>query len=495
MKKIKNLHIAIIIIGIIFNSISLFHPNIWFDEAYSVGIANKSFSEIWTIGGNDVHPVLYYWILHIIYLITNGLGISLNGTIIAYRIFSAVCISILGVLGITHIRKNFGEKTGILFSFFAFFLPVTCIYFAEVRMYSLAILLVTTLAIYAYRLYKDDKNNKNWIIFGVTSLACIYVHYYGLMAAGIINCVLLGYLLFKKKYTSVAKIIGFGLIQLIAYIPWVMCLVRQIKNVSKGFWIPLVFPETEMQLIGMQYIGNLTDNLGFILAVIVYIYVLFRLGVAIKKKEDFKIGVTSVLIYLSVVLAAIIIAVAMKTSIVYFRYLFVITGLYIFFLSYFIAKEKNKCILGIVCVGTIIFAAWSNYNQIIEAYCENNMTQISYLKENVQPDDVIVFDENNFGTGSVVALNFTNNKQLYYNPHDWGVEEAYKAFGYQLKIYTNKDFLNECNGRVWIIDSQNSDNYNENFNNDDFKLISRKVIETKYEDYVYNMILVERVQK
>ena len=160
MKKtnIKKLHIVLIIIGILFNCISIFHPNLWFDEAYSVGLANKSFSEIWRIGGNDVHPVLYYWILHIIYLIANALKISMNGTIIAYRVFSAICISCLGILGFTHIKKDFGEKVGIFFTFFSYFMPAICMYTGEVRMYSLAILLVTILAIYAYRLFKNDKS-------------------------------------------------------------------------------------------------------------------------------------------------------------------------------------------------------------------------------------------------------------------------------------------------------------------------------------------------
>ena len=95
MKKTKNIHIAIIIAGILFNCLSIFHPNLWFDEAYSVGLANKSFIDIWTIGGNDVHPILYYWILHIIYLITTACGATMNGTIIAYRVFSAACICII----------------------------------------------------------------------------------------------------------------------------------------------------------------------------------------------------------------------------------------------------------------------------------------------------------------------------------------------------------------------------------------------------------------
>ena len=103
MKKIKNIHIAIIILGILFNCISIFHPNLWFDEAYSVGLANKSFVDIWKIGGNDVHPVLYYWILKLFALI-------LGNKIIIYRLLSVIAIAILGIIGFTHIRKDFGEK-------------------------------------------------------------------------------------------------------------------------------------------------------------------------------------------------------------------------------------------------------------------------------------------------------------------------------------------------------------------------------------------------
>ena len=121
MKKTKYLHIAIIILGIIFITIPVFHNNLWFDESYSVGMAAHNFGDIWNIGGNDVHPVLYYWILSIIGSITGG-------SIIAYRIFSLICIALLSILGYTHIRKDFGEKTGLLFSFFSLFLPEICLF-------------------------------------------------------------------------------------------------------------------------------------------------------------------------------------------------------------------------------------------------------------------------------------------------------------------------------------------------------------------------------
>ena len=76
--SLKTLHMIIMTIGTIFIFLSVFHTNIWFDEAYSVGMANQTLVDIWKIGGNDVHPVLYYWMLRIVNLLTNG-------SIIAYR--------------------------------------------------------------------------------------------------------------------------------------------------------------------------------------------------------------------------------------------------------------------------------------------------------------------------------------------------------------------------------------------------------------------------
>ncbi len=86
--KLKHIHIAVIIIGIIFLSLCAFHTSLWFDESYSVAIAKHNFAEIWQITGNDVHPALYYWALHIIYLI-------FGNSILAFRLFSVIATIIV----------------------------------------------------------------------------------------------------------------------------------------------------------------------------------------------------------------------------------------------------------------------------------------------------------------------------------------------------------------------------------------------------------------
>lgn len=479
--KIKTVHILIIIIGIIFISLGIFHNNAWFDEAYSIGIATHSFGEIWQIGGNDVHPILYYWVLHIIEMITSG-------SLIAYRIFSLIPIAILGILGFTHIRKDFDEKTGLIFSILAYFMPVCAIYAGEIRMYSWAILLVTILAIYANRLTKTD-SIKNWIIFGLTSLLCIYTHYYGLMAAGLINVFLLIYLIRNKRKNGIIAIVAFGLLQLALYIPWLIYFIKQLSQVSHGFWIGFIFPDTVMELISAQFIGNLNEYVCFAAALVIYVYLFYSL---IRYRKDNKPAILSIGTYLAVVLAAIIMTLVLGTSIIYYRYLFVITGLFIFGLSYVIAHSKNKYLNAAVLAIIVICGIWSNVLNISNNYSSENGKELEYIKENLEADDVFVYSD--IGAGSVMAINFTENKQYFYNEANWGVEEAYKAFGPQMETKITKDFLNDCDSRIWVVDAPNGSLYTELFDNENYDFVSEVKIDTAYHDYQYKITCVKCVK-
>ena len=230
--------LLIILVGTIFLLIPVFHSNIWFDESYSVAIANHSFSEIWTIGSHDVHPILYYWMLKII-------NIIFGENIIAYRIFSTLGIVTLGILGLTHIKKDFGNTAGLLFTFFSFFLPVMLNYALEIRMYSWTIVFVSLTAIYLYRFIKQ-KDFKNVILFGIFSLASCYMHYYALAAAGIMNLGLIIYIIRKKEEFSadiIKKFIIVEVAQVLLYLPWFVCFVMQALRVGSGFWITIEFPQ------------------------------------------------------------------------------------------------------------------------------------------------------------------------------------------------------------------------------------------------------------
>ncbi len=483
MKKIttKNLHIIILILGSIFISLSIFHTSLWFDETYSVAIANHSFVDIWKIGGNDVHPVLYYWMLRMICLLTGG-------SILAYRIFSTIPIILLGLIGFTHIRKDFGEKTGILFTFLTFFLPISAVYANQIRMYSWAFLILALFFIYAYRLYKGEEGLKNWIIFASFSLCSIYIHYYGLMAAGITNVMLLICFIKKKNIKAIRNIVIAGIIQLLLYIPWLFYFIGQLQHVSKGFWITMELKDI-LKVIGCQLIGELNIYIGAILTSLLYIYLLISIYKQ-RKQVDIKPVIFAITIYALVIIAALMMEKVLHTAILYYRYLFVITGLFIFFVSYLLA-HGNKYISFMICIIILGLGITNNIYQIKENYDDTNLKAVEFFKENLHEGDEIVY--RHIGAGSVIAVNF-ENKQYFYNPEDWGVEEAYKAYAPQMQTYTTNDFIKKLSNRIWLIDTYDDSIYDEFFNNENYNVVKEEEFSTEYyEYYPYRIRLVEKI--
>ena len=412
-KKNKYLHIIIILLGIIFICLPAFHKNIWFDESYSVAIAKHSFSDIWNITGHDVHPPLYYWILHIIWIIFGNQTIT-------FRLFSVLPIAILGILGYTHIRKDFGEKVGMIFSFLVYFLPVICIYSQEIRMYSLAYLLVTIMAIYAYRFYKSVKNknarknqNKNLIIFAIFSILSCYTHYYALATAGLINLIVFIFLIKnilktrkqknldikdKKEISKpLKKFIVAAIIQIILYIPWLLFLIEQMTRVGGGFWIQLNL-NTLIEVPSIQFrvqtdsTINATAIVSLIVSILLYIYIGYRIYKAKKNKEEILPAIISIIIYITVIIAVLIISL-IGSPILVGRYLLTLTGLYIFAFAFFMAKEEKKWITKMICVVILILSFIGNYNTMKNNYDVTNQEVISFMEENIQKDDIIIYNE------------------------------------------------------------------------------------------------------
>ena len=372
-------------------------------------------------------------------------------------------------------------------------------------MYSWSCLIVTLLAIYGYRLYKNVKDKKelkiqniNLIIFGIFSITACYIHYYALAAAGIINFFLLIYFIKNRKENAkiLRNFIILAIIQVIAYIPWLLYLKGQVAHVENGFWIALQF-STLIEVLSFQFRRQLdstfTFNLQTIIALVaslaMYIYIGYRIYKAKKEKSEMCPGMLAIILYIAVILAVLIIS--LKTPILYARYLIVVTGLYIFGIAYFMAKEKRKWVTICICAAILILGCISNVTNIMINYDSSNMKQIEYLKENIQPEDIIVYS--NIGNGGVIAAFFPDNKQYFYNGDYWDVEEAYKAYGPGMEIiYNYEDILKDYHGRIWLIDSQDYSLYNA-FPKESMQVITEPIeFKTKYQNYVYTIILLEK---
>ena len=388
MNKIntKFIYLIIIIFGSIFVLIPCFHNNLWFDEAYSVCISSFNFDEIWSIGSHDVHPILYYFLLHIIYII-------FNGNIIFLRLFSCIPLIIMSILGYTHIRKDFDNKIGLIFSFLSLFMPVCLVFSGEIRMYTWSMLFVTIMSIYAYRIYKNS-STKNWIIFSVFSLFSAYTHYYALVVAFIENALLFGYFIYKKikkqDSKNLLKSIISAVIQILLYIPWIGAFISQATSVSHGFWIdkPDLWSILIFQFTGnLMEISMLSEHLAIIFSLIGSIFVLIML---IKHIKEHKAVQASIFIYVTVIIILWIVSVIVQ-PILYSRYFLNLTGLFLFVLAFCISKMSNKICI-IICSFIIIVSSIINVNLINSNYSKSNFEPFDYISNELQPNDILLYN-------------------------------------------------------------------------------------------------------
>ncbi len=432
--------------------------------------------------------------LHFVYLIFG------NNTLI-FRLFSVLAIAILGILGFTHIRKDFGDKVGIFFSFLTYFLPVMTIYSQEIRMYSWACLFVALMVIYAYRFYKDKKI-KNLVIFGIFSIACCYIHYYALATAGFVNLILLIYLIrnsneYKK---SLIAFLVLAVVQVVLYIPWLIYLLGQVLYVGADFWIKdatlldtivgvFSFQYQSFKQSGVELEYNIQTIIAIIVSIIIYIYMGYSILKNRKNKEEIKPCILSLVVYWGVI--AIVALISTTIPILFPRYLMVLTGIYIFSLAFILSKENNKWIIAIACIIILALGITSNVINTMINYDSSNMKQIEYLQENIEEDDIIIYS--NIGNGGVIAAFFPENKQYFYNEQGWRVEEAYEAYGPAMEtIYDYDEILTDYHGRIWLIDSEYMGLW-EGFPKEGITVLKEaERFDTAYQEYIYNIILLEK---
>ena len=79
----------------------------------------------------------------------------------------------------------------------------------------------------------------------------------------------------------------------------------------------------------------------------------------------------------------------------------------------------------------------------------------------------------------------------FVNEDKWGVDEAYKAYGETVYDF---NFLDNFNGRVWILDTNNFKLYEKIKEKYSIKLLEQKSFSVEYKGYQYSFSLLERVE-
>ncbi|MCS7285815.1 MAG: glycosyltransferase family 39 protein [Anaerolineae bacterium] len=203
--------------------------SLWYDETVSLLLAHKSLPALTAHTARDIHPPLYYYLLHF--------WIRLAGD----SEFCAAFLSLwFGVLLLALIfglsRRLLGEEVAYIACFLAAISPYQLWYSQEVRMYTLGACLGLLAADFLLRSLTHPRRPGNWVAYSLVAAAGLYTLYYFAFLLVILAPFALwaGFRRWGKRY--MLPWLGAQVLALVFYSPWIGIAFRQATNPPVPPW-------------------------------------------------------------------------------------------------------------------------------------------------------------------------------------------------------------------------------------------------------------------
>lgn len=421
---IKNIVMALAILGMILAIACSFNGSIWADEAYSLRITQYSYKEIITMCAADVHPPLYYMALKFVEDLGANFFSGYYSTVVIGKLFSVLAYILLTIL-CWHKLQN--EKEVRPFVFLCIYgMPQLLLYAIEIRMYSWALLFVTASFLYARDIVLRKSTKKTWILLTIFSVLSAYSHTFALIAMASIWLYLLIWI-FLYNRQEINKWFCYGSLVGIIYSPWLIVLLRQVGYVTESYWISPITWNKITYFIEYMLSGTL-----------LLIPLLLVVGILENKKivkESLFESAFGIFIPLTTIFIGVIVSIIIRPVFVS-RYM--IPGLMCFWIAVVLTVKKCNYKIQTIVILLLLVASVNSFTSFtkgeiaskIEA--ENNISLVESFEENA-----IVIISCNTKTSDVVA-SYTD--KLVYN---WRGPELTTATTKYREAYKNEDIFDD----------------------------------------------------
>jgi mannosyltransferase len=262
--------------------------SLWNDEGTSVALAARDLAAITQGAANDIHPPLYYYLLHFWMALFGNSELAVRalsallGTLVVLLVFA------LGDLLAAAVHQD-GRRMGLLAALFAALSPFQVYYSQEARMYILTAFLGAA-SVYAFlRLLSGGQNARSGgnhrpyvtILYVIATILLLYSHYFAATVLVVENLAFLWWLLAGRKAQdglehdqSPARLAGLLMrwaalqaVVVAAYIPWLL-LVREQLRVWPAVSQPLGLTSLLLDLLRVFGLGlSVPTGSGLILLV------------------------------------------------------------------------------------------------------------------------------------------------------------------------------------------------------------------------------------
>ena len=223
--------------------------SLWYDETVSALLARKSLAAMWAHTARDIHPPLYYALLHFWRLAAGGSEYSLAFFSVW---FGVAGVALAGYLG----QRMFGRRAGLLAALLMALNPFSIWYAQEVRMYTLGVLLLLLLL----KLTLDFWRRGDWPPLPGVALveaALLWTLYYSAFALVALNLAVILWLAFRAR----GRVLPWLLAQaaaILLYLPWLPHALRQALNPPVPPWREPLPPAALLAKAGVEGVTALT---------------------------------------------------------------------------------------------------------------------------------------------------------------------------------------------------------------------------------------------
>lgn len=291
----------IVIFGATLRIYKLGFKSLWGDEIGQVLVSKNTIAGI--LEGHHLAPPLDYIILHFFLYFGDSEFIA--------RLPSAI-FGILAIILIYKVGKIlFGAKEGLISAFLLSISPMHIWYSQEARMYSLFTFLSLLSLFFFYKATKEN-NKKSWAGFILSTLLCVYTHYYAFFVI-LIEMLFLLFILIKNRYsvrrgelsgnigkTTLLSFVFSVIIIFLLFTPWLNVFLVQTHGLHGVLWYGLqpnlfffysIFGALSVFYGGYALLNTSGIIINLVIFMIGFLYVsIFLYGILasikIKKYED-----------------------------------------------------------------------------------------------------------------------------------------------------------------------------------------------------------------
>ncbi|MGN0307175.1 MAG: hypothetical protein ACI4DN_03050 [Lachnospiraceae bacterium] len=440
-----------------------FSADIWYDEVFSVKMIFGSYGDILRFTAKDVHPPFYYWYLKGFVWAGSLLlgGWTKERAVILAKLASVLPMTGIWLLAAVKVRKRFGLFVAGLFSFCVCTMPQLTAYGMEIRMYSLALFLVTLAFFFAYDICVT-KQSRAFLGLFLCGICIAYTQYFSCLGIILLYSAV-GWFVRRDKN----KLKKWGLcvgLSVLAYLPWIGILIRQFTQVKGSYWIE---PLTWKSLAGcIKYIylpSGGYPRLNYILAAVFILTTLLLAGLFLKKKirEGAVLEHEGIALVFSwgmlggVILLGVGISILISPIFVY-RYMIPFLGSFWFVFALLTHRCDRKSLWLFACILTV-FIGYINVKGVFweERNKQEHMEDTLLGLEQIGQEDILIFNFNH--VQAVVGYYQENESYLLYQEPEALMHQLYSNFK-MLEDETQIEnlFSEKKNGQVWFLGSFNS---------------------------------------